>query len=340
MRRKRKLLVVSLVVGLPVLVVTTVLLYLNFADLSGWRDTVANLVSDAIGRELKINGEFAPEIGLSTHLVATNITLANPAWSDDPHMVSVDRLVGEVDLLSLVFGPITISDVEITGARVLFEVDTEGRFNWVIETGESAEGDGGDVDLAISHALVKDLQLVYASPRDQALQAAIARLESTADEKGMLDLDLVGSIAGTPVEISGRLGTFIGLINATAVEHDLTGRFADTEFSLRGTIDDLGSLTGVEGDASASGSELGHISASFGLDPVINGPFTVMASVRQSASGSDFNLDAEAGGMSARIIGVVDSLTEPSSLDATVTASGPSIRSVGALTGVAAPAPY
>jgi len=176
MRRKRKLLVVSLVVGLPVLVVTTVLLYLNFADLSGWRDTVATLVSDAIGRELKINGEFAPEIGLSTRLVATNITLANPAWSDDPHMVSVDRLVGEIDLLSLVFGPITISDVELTGARVLFEVDTEGRFNWVFETGGSGEGDGGDVELAISHALVKGLQLVYAPPQDQALQAAIAAL--------------------------------------------------------------------------------------------------------------------------------------------------------------------
>jgi len=176
MKRRRIVKIAAVLIGVPLLLLTTVLLYLNFADLSGWRDTVATLVSDAIGREMKINGEFAPEIGLSTRLVATNITLANPAWSDDPHMVSVDRLVGEVDLLSLVFGPITISDVEITGARVLFEVDTEGRFNWVFETGESAEGDGGDVDLAISHALVKDLQLVYAPPRDQALQAAIAAL--------------------------------------------------------------------------------------------------------------------------------------------------------------------
>jgi len=333
MTRKRKLLI--LIVAVPVLLVSVALLYLNFADLSGWRDTVATLVSDAIGRELKINGEFAPEIGLSTRLVATNITLANPAWSDDPHMVSVDRLVGEIDLLSLIFGPITISDVEITGARVLFEVDTEGRFNWVFETDGSAESDGDDVELAISHALVKDLQLVYAPPRDQALQAALAHLEITDDGTGMLDIDLAGSIGGTPVEISGRLGTFIGLINAAAVEHDLTGRFADAEFSLRGTIDDLGSLAGVEGDALASGSELGLIIASFGLDPVIEGPFTVTATVKSSVSGSDIDLDATAGGMSARITGVVDSLTEPKILDATVTASGPSIRTVGALTGVA-----
>ena len=174
MTHRRKLLI--LLAAVPVLFVTVALLYLSFADLSGWRDTVATLVSDAIGRELKISGEFAPEIGLSTRLVATNITLANPAWSNEPHMVSVDRLVGEIDLLSLVFGPITISDVELTGARVLFEVDTKSRFNWVFETGGSAEDDGGDVELAISHALIKDLQLVYAPPQDQALQAAIAAL--------------------------------------------------------------------------------------------------------------------------------------------------------------------
>jgi len=333
MTRKRKLLI--FIVAVPVLLVTIVLLYLNFADLSGWRDTVAGLASDAIGRELRINGEFEPEIGFTTRVVATNITLANPAWSDDPHMVSVDRLVGEIDLLSLLFGPITISDVEITGARVLFEVDTEGRFNWVFETDGSAEGDGGDVELAISHALVKDLQLVYAPPRDQALQAALAHLEITDDGTGMLDLDLAGSIAELPIEITGRLGSFIGLINASAVEHDLEGRIADTEFSLRGTIDDLSSLTGVEGDTSASGSELAHISATFGLDPIVEGPFTFKATVKPSASGSDFNLDAAAGGMSAHVTGVVDSLTKPSSLDATVTASGPSIRTVGALTGVA-----
>jgi len=332
MTRRRKLVMIA--VAVPLLLVTMALLYLNFADLSGWRDTVATLVSDEIGRELKINGEFAPEIGLSTRLVATNITLANPAWSDDPHMVSVDRLVGEVDLLSLVFGPITISDVEITGARVLFEVDTEGRFNWVFETGGSAEGDG-DVDLAISHALVKDLQLVYAPPRDQALQAAIGRLESTADERGMLDLDLVGSIGGTPVEISGRLGTFIGLINAAAVEHDLTGHLGEIEFRSSGRIEDLATLDGADLVAEVRGDDLIAAGGIFGLRGIGSGPFKVTAGVSPSAEGFDLDLDAAAGGMTAEATGTVDELLEPQILDLSVSASGPSIRSVGALTGVA-----
>ena len=171
--------------------------------------------------------------------------------------------------------------------------------------------------------------------QDQIVEAALSHLEFIDDGTGMLDLDLEGNLEGTPIAISGRLGTFIGLINAGTVQHDLSGRFADAEFGLRGTIDDLGSLSGVEGVASASGPELGQITASLGLDPDLDGPFSVEASVKPSASGSDIHLEAAAGGINARVVGVTDSLTNPSSLDATMTASGPSIRTVGAFTGVA-----
>ncbi len=333
MTRRRKLLV--LVAAVPVLLVILALLYFNFADLSGWRDTVAELASEAIGRELRINGEFQPEIGLTTHVFATDITLANAEWSGDPQMVSVDRLEGEIDLLSFLFGPITIGDVAITGARVLFEVDPEGDFNWALGDGESDAGDGGDVELVIGHAVINDLQLVYAPPGDETLQAALTHFEFTDDGTGMLDLDLEGSLEGTPLEISGRLGTFVGLINAAAAEHDLTGRFADAEFSLRGTVDDLGSLSGVNGKVSASGPELGQITASLGFDSDLNGPFSVEVSAKPSASGTDIDLEASAGGLVAHMTGVADSLTKPRLLDATVTASGPSIRTVGAFTGIA-----
>ena len=221
MKRRSIFKIAVLVIGVPILLLAIVLLYLNFADLSGWRDTVAGLASDAIGRELRINGEFQPEIGFTTRVVATDITLANADWSDDPQMVSVDRLAGEIDLLSIFFGPITIGDAEINGARVLFEVDGDGRFNWALGDGKPSESDGGEFEMVIGHALVNDLQLVYAGPDRRPLEAELSKLEITDDGTGMLDLDLAGSLDGSAVAISGRLGTFIGLINANRVEHDL-----------------------------------------------------------------------------------------------------------------------
>ena len=57
MKLRRAFKIAAVVIAVPILLVLLVLLYLNFADLSGWKDTVARLASDAIGRELRIDGE-------------------------------------------------------------------------------------------------------------------------------------------------------------------------------------------------------------------------------------------------------------------------------------------
>jgi len=332
MTRRRKLLI--LLAAVPVLFVTVALLYLNFADLSGWRDTAARLASDAIGRELRINGEFQPEVGFTTRVVATDITLANAEWSDDPLMVSVDRLAGEIDLLSILFGPITIHNVEVTGGRVIFQTGADGRFNWVFETDGSAEGDGGDVELVISHAVVNDLQLVYTPPGDRSLQAALAHLEITDDGTGMLDLDLEGSLEGTPLEISGRLGTFIGLINAAAVEHDLEGHLGDIGFSTSGHIAELSTLGGVDFTARVQGADLLAVAEFLDLPGLPGGAFQVDLGVKPATAGSNLEFSASVGTMTAEIAGTIDSLTEPGVVDVKVEASGPDVAAVGALTGV------
>jgi uncharacterized protein involved in outer membrane biogenesis len=267
-------------------------------------------------------------------VVATDVTLANADWSDEPQMVSVDRLAGEIDLRSILFGPITIRDVEITGARVLFETNDEGRFNWALGSGEPSDGARGDVELVIGHARVNDLEVVFARPQTQALEAALSNLEFTDDGTGMLDLNLIGTLAGSAFEISGRLGTFIGLINASRVEHGLSGRFADADFTLRGTIDDLSSLAGVEGEASIRGPDLSQITSVLGLATAVDGPFAAKGSLQRAVAGSDFTLHANVAEMNAQLTGTLDSLVSPRILDITVDVSGPNAAAIGAIAGI------
>ncbi|TDI29719.1 MAG: AsmA family protein, partial [Acidobacteria bacterium] len=103
------------------------ILYLKYAD---HRGAVEDLVSDALGRRLTIAGKLEMEVGRITHVVATDVILANPAWSDRPAMVHMDRLEGSIALWSLFRGPVRLGDVRIEGARVLLEADGEGRANW------------------------------------------------------------------------------------------------------------------------------------------------------------------------------------------------------------------
>jgi uncharacterized protein involved in outer membrane biogenesis len=334
MKRRHVLRIAVALIGAIALLAIGLLLYVNFADLSGWRDTVARLASDAIGRELRIDGEFHPEIGFTTRVVATDISLANADWSGELQMVSVERLVGEIDLLSIFFGPITIRDIEIDGARVLFEVNADGSFNWDLGSGETGDGGGGDIELAIGHALVTDANLVYARPQDQTLEAALAKLEFTDNGTGMLDLEVEGVLGGAPLELSGRLGTFIGLINATSVEHQLSGKLGNIEFTTNGSIADLATLGGADLTARVGGDDLTVVAEFLDHPRLPVGSFYADLAVRPAAAGSHLELDASAGDITAKVTGVVDSLVKPTTLDVTVAASGTDISKIGSLAGV------
>jgi uncharacterized protein involved in outer membrane biogenesis len=152
------------VVAVPAVLLACLALYLRFADLSGWRETVAEKVSRSLGRKFTIAGEFKPEIGFTTRLTAGEITLANPDWYDDTTMASVRRVVVELNLWSLVSGPLTIHQIAIEGARVVLEKNADGRANWDFDTGGTSTASSGPLELALQHVVLDDVQLSYREP--------------------------------------------------------------------------------------------------------------------------------------------------------------------------------
>ena len=131
MRRK----IVIAVLLVPVLALAAALIYVTTADLSGYRDWVAEILTDELGRELVIGGEFHPDISMSPRLVATDIRLKNAEWAAETAMVHVDRFEVAVDLWSLISGPIVVHDLRIDGARIVLEDPGDGRApNWAFGT--------------------------------------------------------------------------------------------------------------------------------------------------------------------------------------------------------------
>ena len=69
------------------LLLVSLFLYLNFADLSSYRSDIEDAVSAATGREFRIAGEFRPQVFPAPALVAEDITLANADWAGDTPLV-------------------------------------------------------------------------------------------------------------------------------------------------------------------------------------------------------------------------------------------------------------
>jgi uncharacterized protein involved in outer membrane biogenesis len=151
MKLRRAFKIAAVVIAVPVLLLLLLLLYLNFADLSGWKDTVAGLLTETLGRKVEIHGAFETDIGFSTTLTAGGISLANAEWASETTMASIDHLEFEVRLLSLLSGPIDLQRLEVDGVRLLLEADGQGRGNWEFGTEDQDLGDTAPFELALGH---------------------------------------------------------------------------------------------------------------------------------------------------------------------------------------------
>jgi len=333
---RRKILIgLAVAVGLPLLAVVAVVLYLNVADLGRYRDTVERMASAAIGRELRIGGEFRPELGFTTRVVASDVTLANPDGWHDPHMVTVGRLEAELDLSSLVFGPLTINDLTASGVQVLLEADDRGRATWHFDSGTEAGAEVESVDVRIAHAAFTDVGLVFKDPSlPRPIELTRTDLELRTDETGTVDLELKGQLNGAPLQLAGRLGTLGNLLAAGAVEPDLRGRLGDVELAFHGRIEDLASLAGADIVAEAGGPDMAAVGDRFGIPRLPAAPFRVKATASPLPSGSAVALAGELDRMTATVDGSIDSLLSPGDIDVAVSAAGPDVSVIGTLEGI------
>ncbi len=338
--RRRLLRTLGVAVGVLVAVLVAGLLYLRFADLSGYRSTAERLASDALGRRLTIAGAFEPRIGLLSRLVAEDVTLANPDWSDEPAMVHVDRLLVELRPLSFLFAPIRIHRIEIDGARVVLEVDERGRASWDFElegepTPEEAGPDDGEPILEVQDVRLEDVVVVYRdAERPSPLELALDRLTIHTSDDDLLELETVGRLGARELALAGKLGPLDALIRGTNVEHDLSARLGEMEVDLEGRIGRLSDLGGLVLDAGIHGPDVA-ILGELGVPVPGQGPFELELRARPADTGGcAFEARATLQAIAAEVEGTLDSPLDPREVEARISASGPDLQSLASVAGV------
>jgi len=220
------------------------LLFLWLWDFSRYEPQIEAAVSEAIGREFRIDGNFEVDVLPSPTVLVENASLANAAWSAEPDMITVGRAYVEVGFWSLLFQPIKIHRLELSDIDVLLESNADGEANWQFETPadeteEPPEEEGGEVPFKLLSADISDVRIVLRQGDAEALELVLKSLVAGADESvGALAIDAsFGSVA--------EVGKRFGVTNLPADDVLMTGNLA-----LRGgalvVSDFRASLTGLE----------------------------------------------------------------------------------------------
>ncbi len=245
--------------GFVLVIVAAIVLYLTFADLSGFRPEVEAAVSKAVGREFRIAGDFKPRVFPRLSFIATEVTLANAEWGAPTPMISIGSASAELGLWSLLFGPIRIKSLEVHDVAVLLEQDASGAGNWAgapaTPSAPDANAEWQGLPLIIELAFVGNVSAIFRQAGADDLPATLAALSLRTDERLTIVVEAHGQVREVPFNVSGS----VAKVDATRARVELNGSIAET--TIRAGA--LASLQQVDFDVSVP--ELNRLGEAFSI---------------------------------------------------------------------------
>ncbi|MCP3977980.1 MAG: AsmA family protein [bacterium] len=331
MRRK----IFIAVVAVPILLALVGVAYLRFGDLGWIREPLERRVSAELDRRLTIAGRFDLSLLPSPRLVAEDITLANPDWSDEPAMVHVDRLELALSPGSLLGRrPTVVSYLRLEGADVRLERAADDRANWDFELG-GAPSPGTEAEerlVRFERVELAEIELLYRDRGRQApLRFGVDRLDTDLVEGQMFALQLDGSIDRFPVDLTGRITSIAELLAGEPLRYDLRGHVGRVEIVSDGEFADIAALDGPDLTLRVRGPDLETWTDLFGLPSLGSGSFELGGRAAPSSDGVELVLDADLVDVQAEAHGNADSLFDPRDVHLDVTVSGTDLDAAGKL---------
>ena len=125
-------LLLGLLAGTGALLLVLVAL-LFFVDVNLYRAPIQQRLSDALGREVVLEGPLRLERSLTPRFSVAGLTIANPAWASRPQLARVEKFAIQVGLLALLEGQLQILALEFHGVDLLLEVNADGQNNFTFQ---------------------------------------------------------------------------------------------------------------------------------------------------------------------------------------------------------------
>lgn len=233
-------------------------LYLSLADFGKYRPDIEAAVTDATGREFRINGDLEIRPLLSPSIRMGDITLANAAWADDPHLVEIGELSVTIDLWSLLSGPIVVKDLQLHDVTALLETTADGRSNTDFDVPdeeppaeEEGAASGTELPLVLRNADISNVTVTRRMPGSDDMVFTLESVTVITDETGRQVIAGSGAFLDRALTLDGVVGEQRAEINATFgnIRYRSVTRHRGTEADLDITLSrltDVGEVLQVE----------------------------------------------------------------------------------------------
>jgi uncharacterized protein involved in outer membrane biogenesis len=256
-RRRRLAGAAIAIVGLLIALAVSV----RFIEFGRFRERAERELSNALGLEVSVEGDFYLNVVPRLHLKATDVRVANSEGRPSPHLAKIGSLELELSTWDLLFGRIEIDGLNVVDAELRIEPDAEGKLG--LSPARSSlddELEAKPLDLRIHSLDLYDVSVFYRADESgtvTALRVDALSLEAESPTEA-LSLAARGEIDGSPFDVEGRFGPVAELFEPTApFPVSLSGRVFEAQLEMDGTVESPMQLRGLDLALSATLPDLG-----------------------------------------------------------------------------------
>jgi uncharacterized protein involved in outer membrane biogenesis len=315
MKRPIKFLLILILVVCGILIAATAVLH--FVNLDPYRERIANLTTEAIGRQVKINGHI--DINLFPHpeVILNDVSLANVAWGSEPTMASVQHVDAAISFFSLFSDTIIIRRVRLNDVIVLLEKNDQNLGNWVLRTaGPSAKSElkkTSRVNDEIIHlpamvdlAEFSNVTLTVRAPEGTDQVYHLSSFSLQPEESGNLILNSSGELLDYPTKLKCQITSKASVYEQGAVNMDIQASLGDADLTGQISTSRLATLADLQGTFNIAVKDIQKALKKAKLKAPLTGPMTADATVSIDRPIYKATMEAKVEGITATVDGSYD----------------------------------
>jgi len=291
----------------------------------------------ATGFRLQVRGPLELPYSLMPTVVFRDVVLDNPEYEGEVSVLEAEELRIQFAVLPLLRGEVLVYESSLSTVKLNLEVDEDGDENW-ISGGQTGSATGLGAQLAVHTVDLHQLDISYRN-----------RETGTEFEVGLKDVNLraplfddqiqirmLADYAGTPIEISGSLGSSEDILSGNAFPIDLDADVYDVDIDLSGRIDRIedGEFSSLLLQLDVEGRDLRDLEGIAGVTFPETSNFSATSNLtldEESVVVSNLLAVVEWQGSELELAGDVADIEEFAGIDMAVSVSGSDARQISAI---------
>lgn len=309
-------------------------------DLGRFKGGIETYLSEALEREIRMEGPLSLTLGGTIALRAEGVRIASTEWSAEPDLARAALIEASIDTWSLLGDTVRIEALRIEGARIHLERNAAGEANWTLTeqvAGDDEQGSSDSLDqlpVIFDDTRITDAVLSFNGPdRPRPLVLTLNALAADTDEADRLSLALEGALNETPLGLQVVASRVEDLIDLGAADFELSGNLGEIGLEGNASVADLLNPSRPTAQLNLTGPNIEYLTDILGMDRVTSGPLDLSLTVAEVGERMQLNLSGDAGEFAVLATGQFEDLQQLQNMDLQISASGPSAQTVAGIFG-------